>query len=437
MSFPKDFIWGAATASYQIEGAALEDGRGECIWHRFSHTPGKVFNGDTGDVACDHYHRYYEDVALMKDLGLRGYRFSISWPRVISAGTGLHNPAGLDFYDRLVDSLLEANIIPFVTLYHWDLPQALQDRGGWVNPDSVQWFSDYAGLMASQLGDRVKHWATFNEPRVVSHEGFLTGKHAPGIQNLPKMLQVAHHLLLAHGAAVPVIREQVNDAEVGVVLDLYAVDPMYESDAEAAAIYDGFRNRWFLDPVFRGSYPEDVAEVLDDALADIDLGAIQAAQVPLDFVGLNYYFRLMVEADEQAKPLPLQAFTHPDSPITAMGWEIYPEGLYRLLTRLHQEYGTETIYVTENGVALDDPTPNQGIVEDPQRVAYLEQHFDAAARAIQDGVPLKGYFVWSLMDNFEWSFGFSKRFGLIYIDYETLERIPKRSALYYKGKIAQ
>lgn len=436
MNYPADFIWGAATASYQIEGGGLEDGRGECIWHRFSHTPGNVLNGDTGDVACDHYHRYRDDVALMAQLGLKAYRFSISWPRVIPAGTGSTNPAGLDFYDRLVDALLEANIRPFATLYHWDLPQALQDQGGWENPASVQWFADYTGLMANRLGDRVKDWMTINEPWVVAFLGNWIGAHAPGKKDLHTAFVVAHHLLLAHGAAVPVIRSAVPDAQVGIVLNLNYLDAASSDpkDQEVARRVEGMNNFWFLDPVFKGHYPAYMVDLLGPMLEGIDLDAVSAAAVPTDLFGINYYTRNTFAYDEAA-PMQIGTVRHEHENYTEMDWEVYPDGLKRLLLQVHREYGPAAIYVTENGAAYNDPPPVNGVVEDPQRVAYLEAHFAAAAEVMAQGVPLKGYFVWSLLDNFEWSFGYSKRFGIVHVDYATQVRTPKRSALYLQSMI--
>ncbi len=430
-TFPKDFIWGVATSAYQIEGASLEDGRGECIWHRFSHTYGNVWENHNGDVACDHYHRYSDDIRLMQSLGVHAYRFSTSWPRVLSTGTGQPNPAGLDFYDRLVDELLVTGIEPFLTLYHWDLPQALQDQGGWANPASVQWFASYAELMAKRLGDRVKHWATHNEPWVIAFMGNHLGVHAPGIQDLPTALRVAHHLLLSHGAAVPVIRQHVTDAQVGLVLDQVFFQPASDDpqDVQAARVKDNTRNLWFLNPIFKGHYPAEAVAHYGNALDGIDLEAVKQAHLPLDFIGVNYYRRNFVGQQGLVD-------SPADAPHTAMGWEIYPQGLYEILTRAALEYVPPAIYITENGAAFDDAPPQNGVVEDPARVKYLQQHFEAAAKAIADGVPLKGYFVWSLLDNFEWAFGYDKRFGIVHVDFETLQRVPKRSALYLKEIIA-
>lgn len=438
MVFPKDFLWGAATASYQIEGGGLTDGRGECIWHRFSHTPGNVVNGDTGDVACDHYHRYREDVALMKELGLKAYRFSTSWPRVLPNGIGQINRAGIDFYSRLVDELLEADIRPFITLYHWDLPQALQDKGGWENPDSVKWFGDYAGIMANALGDRITDWTTLNEPFVISFVGNFFGTHAPGKQDIKAAYLVAHHLMLAHGAAVPVIRQAVPNARVGITIDLGYFESPTDNEADVQAAYreDGFKNRWFLDAALKGRYPADIVALLGDILEDIDLAAVKSAAVPVDFLGINYYRRHLFVAGSDG--LFSSKDVEPDgSEFTAMGWEIYPDGLRKLLVRVAEEYKPPVIYVTENGAAFDDPPPAQGVVNDPRRAAYLRDHFAAASQAIEQGVPLKGYFVWSLLDNFEWAEGYNKRFGIIYVDYATQKRTFKSSARYYQQLISE
>lgn len=437
MAFPKDFIWGAATASYQIEGAALEDGRGECIWTRFSHTPGKVLNGDTGDVACDHYHLYPEDVALMRDLGIGAYRFSISWPRVIPAGTGALNPAGLDFYDRLVDAICAAGITPWVTLYHWDLPQALQDRGGWTNPEIIGWFADYTDVVTRRLGDRVQNWFTHNEPFCTAFLGHLWGAHAPGLTDPQAAFRAAHHALIAHGEAVPVIRRNVPGAKAGIVLNpspqVSATD--HPEDVRLAQRGDAMTNRLFLDAVFKGQYPADLIEFAGALTDGIDLSAVQKASVKCDFLGINYYMRWVIahvpgKPDEQTYAFP------PDAEFTAMGWEIYPQGLTDMLTRIHREYGPIDLYITENGAAFDDPEPTNGVVEDPRRVAFLRGYLAAAEAAIAQGVPLKGYFVWSLLDNFEWGYGYSKRFGIYHVDFQTQKRTPKQSALFYKRLIA-
>ncbi|MBZ0310033.1 MAG: beta-glucosidase [Anaerolineae bacterium] len=437
MTFPQEFLWGAATSSYQIEGASLEDGRGECIWHRFSHTPGNVTNNEHGDVACDHYHRYQEDVALMKDLGIQAYRFSIAWPRVMPEGIGRVNEPGLDFYNRLVDELLAAGIRPFVTLYHWDLPQALQDKGGWANRDILGWFSDYTALMAKTLGDRVKDWMTINEPFVVSFVGHHQGRHAPGIRHLPTAIKVAHHELLAHGKAVPIIREQVPGASVGIVLDYGPAYPASDSeqDKDAARRWDGYHNRWFLDPIFKGSYPADIVEIYGDMMADLDVSEISAAAVPTDFVGVNYYTRSVNAWDATQPPLHFRGVLPPNIETTTMNWEIYPDGLRQSLMRIHQDYAPKAIYIAENGSAFEDAAPTNGVVEDPRRAAYLESHLKAVEQAIAEGAPVTGYFAWSLLDNFEWAFGYEKRFGIVHVDFETLKRTPKRTAYVYRDWI--
>ncbi len=436
MAIPKDFLWGTATASYQIEGGARTEGRGESIWDRFSHTPGKVKNGDTGDVACDHLHRYPEDVALMADLGVQAYRFSVAWPRVLPQGTGTANEAGIDFYDRLVDELLAKNIQPYATLYHWDLPQVLQDQGGWTNPDSPKWFADYTDLITRALGDRIKGWITLNEPWCVAILGNLMGVHAPGIQDAPTAFRVAHQLHLAHGEAVRVIRRNCPGTPAGITLNLTPGSAYSDSEAdqEALRLYDGITNRWFLDPVFKGEYPADMLEPLAPMLEGIALDEVKSAAEPMDFLGINYYTRTIVQWDD-ASPVHFSPIRAQNAEFTAMDWEIYPEGLTDLLVRIHREYQPSVIYITENGAAFDDPEPENGAVHDPQRVEYLRQHFKAVGDAIAQDVPVKGYFVWSFMDNFEWAEGYDKRFGIVRVNYDTQERTPKDSALYLKQVI--
>jgi beta-glucosidase len=438
MPFPKDFLWGVATSSYQIEGGGLSEGRGESIWDRFSHTPGKTKNGDTGDVACDHLHLYKEDVALMKSLGVDAYRFSIAWPRVIPQGTGVTNEAGLDFYDRLVDELLRQDIQPFATLYHWDLPQALQDQGGWTNPESPEWFAQYTDLMTRRLGDRIKGWITHNEPWCISLLSNLMGQHAPGLNDPNTAYTVAHYLNLAHGEAMKVIRQNCPDTPAGIVLNLTPATPASnsEQDKHAAHIFDGWFNRWFLDPVFKGEYPEDMVELLTPVLQGIDLGQVKSAAQPMDFIGINYYTRSVVRWDE-SNPFKFGSIKPEDAEFTAMDWEIYPQGLTDIIVRVHEDYHPPAIYVTENGVAFDDPAPVNGAVADTNREAYIKSHFEAAESAIEQGAPLKGYFVWSFMDNFEWAEGYDKRFGIVHVDYTTLQRTPKQSALWYRDFIKQ
>lgn len=436
MKFPPNFVWGAATASYQIEGSA-GGRRGECIWDRFSHTPGNVTNGDTGDVACDHLHRYREDIAIMRDLGLDAYRYSISWPRIIPDGTGRLNQEGLDFYKSLTDALLEAGITPYVTLYHWDLPQALQARGGWESPDSVRWFADYAAVVVEHLGDRVQHWITHNEPWCTAFLGNLLGIHAPGKRDAAAAFRVAHHLLISHGAAAQAIRARQADSTVGIAINMNGITPASADprDADAARNMDGFANRWFLDPLFRGTYPADMLPYFTGALDGIDLDAVRAAAVPLDFLGLNYYTRDNYAWDEN-HPIKAATVKTPGAPRTAMDWEVHPPSLTDILVRLNRDYDVPPIMITENGAAFDDPAPVDGTVDDPERVAYLRGHLAAVADAIALGVPVQGYFVWSLLDNFEWAEGYSKRFGIVRVDFDTLERTPKESARYYRDVIA-
>ena len=428
--FPAEFVWGAATASYQIEGAANEDGRGESIWDRFSATPGKVRTGDTGLVACDFYHRYRDDVALMCDLGLDAFRFSIAWPRILPEGRGRVNQAGLDFYDRVLDELLANDIEPFVTLYHWDLPQALEDRGGWASRETVDAFTEYVQVVVDRLGDRVGRWITHNEPQVASWAGYGSGNHAPGRRSKSDATAAAHHLLLSHGRALELIRAAAPNATVGITLNLYSVQAEGddESAADVARRIDGGDNRWFLDPIFRGEYPADVLELLGDAAPPVEDGDLAVISRPLDFLGVNNYSRLVI--GEGGKPLRSSSSLYTD-----MDWEVYPDGLYEVLMRLHDEYAVPRIYITENGAAFGDIRGHDGEVPDPERQEYLEGYIRAVGRAVQAGVPVSGYFVWSFLDNFEWAHGYSKRFGIVYVDYPTLERVPKGSFHWYRDLI--
>lgn len=431
LTFPPDFTWGTATASFQIEGGI--DERGRCIWDDFCRWPGKVHQGDTGDIADDHYHLYKQDVALMAELGFKGYRFSVSWPRVLKEGTGEVNQIGLDFYDRLVDELLTAGIKPYVTLYHWDLPSSLQRLGGWAARDTANRFVDYAQIVAERLGDRVHDWITHNEPWVVAFVGNLFGAHAPGWQDLGLALQIGHNLLLSHGLAVPVIREASPGSQVGITLNLYPAYPASDSAADVAAtrIQDGFSNRWFLDPVFKGRYPEDLWALFGGQVPRIESTDLSIISRPIDFLGINYYSRSLVAADPTA-PNGIKTL-HPEGEYTLMDWEVYPQGLTDILMQVHRDYAPKAIFVTENGCAYEDQLMPDGRVHDAKRTAYLRAHFAAAHRAIAQGVPLKGYFVWSLMDNFEWAFGYDRRFGIVYVDFQTLKRYPKDSALFCKA----
>jgi len=437
LTFPNNFIWGAATAAYQIEGAWDEDGKGESIWDRFSHTPGKVFNNDNGDVACDHYHRWRDDIALMCELGLQAYRFSIAWPRILPEGIGAVNQPGLDFYDRLVDGLLEAGITPFATLYHWDLPQALQDENGWANRAVVGAFANYADIVSRRLGDRVKHWITHNEPWCTSFLGNYVGNHAPGLREGP-MLAVAHHVLMSHGAAAPVLRANSPGADVGISLNFSPAYPASDSaeDQAAAQRFDGFFNRWFLDPIYGRGYPEDMVALYGQAMPNIPADDLEKIAAPIDFLGVNYYNRAVIVDDPAAAPLRLGS-VRPEGEYTAMDWEVYPEALRALLVRLTRDYGPAKLYITENGSAYDDTFAPDGAIHDERRVRYLESHLMAAHAAIGEGVPLAGYFAWSLMDNFEWAYGYDKRFGIVHVDYETQQRTPKDSARVYSAVIGR
>lgn len=435
--FPEGFIWGAATSSYQIEGAWDEDGKGESIWDRFCHTPGKIDNGDVGDVSANHYRYWQDDLQLMKEVGLQAYRFSISWPRILPNGTGEVNQKGLDFYSRLVDGLLEAGIEPFLTLYHWDLPQALQDRGGWPARGIVDAFENYTNIVSKSLGDRVKHWMTFNEPWVSAWMGHYNGEHAPGHQDLEEMLLAAHHLLLSHGRAVPVIRENVPDGEAGIVLNLY---PMYaaspsEPDRKLANLWDGMQNRWYLDPIAGRGYPQDVVEHFGHRMNFIQDGDMESIAEPIDFLGLNYYKRGLHRDAEAPENYPQ---THLRSEwVTDMDWEVTPKQLYDLLIRVQYDYKFPKLYITENGAAFSDTVMPDGTILDAERTEYLRLHFIQAAKAIQAGVNLAGYFVWSFLDNFEWARGYRMRFGIVHVDFDTLHRRLKHSALWYRDVIKQ
>ncbi len=431
--FPDTFLWGAATSAYQIEGSPLADGAGPSNWHRFAHTPGRIANGDTGDVACDHYRRAEADVALMRGLGLGAYRFSISWPRILPEGRGRVNPKGIAFYDRLVDSLLAAEIQPAATLYHWDLPAALEDRGGWLDRDIAAWFADYAGIMARALGDRVMLWATLNEPWVVTDAGFLHGVHPPGHRRVADVPVAAHNLLRAHGAGIRALRAE-GVARAGLVVNLEPKYPASDAvaDLDATRRADAYMNRQFLDPVFFGRYPDELAEIFGadwPAFPDDDFDLIRE---PLDFLGINYYTR-SVTRDDPAAPLVRAGRVRQDRHLhTALDWEVYPSALTEVLLWVRDRYGAIPLYVTENGAAFDDPAAAAGsLVSDPLRVAYLRDHLRAARSAIEQGVDLRGYFVWSLLDNLEWGEGYSKRFGIVHVDFATQRRTPKASARFY------
>jgi beta-glucosidase len=439
--YPPGFRFGAATAAYQIEGAWDEDGRGESIWDRFCHTPGKVARGDTGDVACDHYHRWREDLDLLAALRIESYRFSISWSRVQPDGRGALNPKGVAFYRQLAEGLLERGIEPVATLYHWDLPQALQDTGGWAARETTERFAEYARLMAEQLGDVVAQWITHNEPWVIAFLGHAHGVKAPGVKDWATALRVSHHLLLSHGLAVQALRAAVPaGTPLGITLNLQPERPLTDSDEDRAAarIADGYANRWFLDPVLRGSYPEDMLEVFGRSFGPPDSvrpGDLDTIAQPLDFLGVNYYFPQRVSADPDAAPLGVR-HADPVGPLTTMGWEQDPSGLQEILVRIRDDYGDVPIAITENGAAFPDGAEVDGCVDDPARVEYLRGHIAAVGRAIAAGVDIRRYFVWSLLDNFEWEHGYEPRFGIVHVDFESLRRVPKRSALWYRDHIA-
>jgi beta-glucosidase len=451
LPFPAGFTWGAATAAYQVEGAAAADGRGPSVWDTFSHTPGKVRGGDTGDIACDSYNRYEQDADLIKSLGLSAYRFSISWPRILPAGEGGRgavNQAGLDYYKRLLDALAERGISPTVTLFHWDTPQALQDKGGWASRETAPRFADYAAVLGEALGDRVPRWITLNEPHVVAHNGHRTGVHAPGLQDDDAAAAVTHHLLLGHGLAASALRAaSPARTDVGITLSLSPVrlGPGATQDLQhAARVTDASGNGLFLDPLLHGRYPEHAApEVLPpaDLIRDGDLKTIST---PLDFLGVNYYRSThlrhgdparLLRGEEPALPgLGGVVQFHPaELEHTNMGWLIDPEGLYELLLRLSKDAPGLRLYVTENGRAAEDYVGTDGVVNDLERIKFLHQHLHAAARAATDGANLAGYYVWSLLDNFEWAYGYQKRFGIVYVDFATQNRIPKASAGFYAG----
>ena len=440
--FPPHFVWGIATAAYQIEGAWNEDGRAPSIWDTFSHTPGKIERNENGDVASDHYHRWETDLDLMVELGIKAYRFSISWPRVIPLGNGTPNPAGLDFYDRLVDGLLARGIEPFVTLYHWDLPQALQDRGGWTAEKIVIAFGEYTRVVAQRLGDRIQNWITLNEPMAATLAGHFLGIHAPGIQNPLAAFKVGLNLLRSHGLAVQVLRATARpDAQIGITLNLSPVHPASDrtEDQEAAQRFDLVTNRVFLEPVLLGTDPEESGRLFGLLAPRVSAEQLALIAQPIDFLGVNYYTRSVIGHDPS---IPLIKFNqvHPEGNEYSQMWEIYPEGLYEILDRVWQEYlyphhPEMDILITENGICVPDGIDSDGHVRDERRIRYLQSHLDQVWRSISAGMPVKGYFCWSFMDNFEWSFGYRMRFGLVYVDFENQRRILKHSGLWYRNVI--
>lgn len=454
--FPHDFLWGTATASYQIEGAVDVDGRRPSIWDTYSRQPGAIRNGDTGDIACDHYHRMNEDLDLMRELGVGSYRFSVAWPRIQPDGKGPANQAGLDFYRRLVNGLRDRDIEPTLTLYHWDLPQALEDEGGWCVRDTAERFAEYVDLVARSLGTDVERWITLNEPWCSAWLGYGSGRHAPGVQDIGKAVAANHHLLLAHGLAVPILRSAVPSAKVGITLNLGVHRPGtdHADDVAAARRADGNLNRLFLDPIFHGHYPEDMLEHYETnqpGFSVIQAGDLEIISPPLDFLGVNYYFpgtvmdaKRISEArvagygvplGEQFPDLRVLSLATPGIDTTSMGWEVDASGLTELLVRIKKEYTDLPIYITENGAAFDDYVDPNNYVLDHNRVAYLQEHISAVHDAIDAGVNVQGYFVWSLLDNFEWSFGYSRRFGIVWVDFPSGDRLPKASFEWYRETI--
>jgi beta-glucosidase len=431
-NFPNDFLWGAATSAYQIEGSPTADGAGESIWHKFSHRRGTIADGTNGDDACDHYRRFASDVELMRELGLNAYRFSTSWARVMPEGVGRVNQAGLDFYKRLIDTLLQHGVRPMLTLYHWDLPQALEERGGWVNPEVIKWFTEYAQLMYRTFDDRVPLWCTINEPWVIADQGYVEGRHAPGKRDWSQAAAVSKNLLLSHAAAVDAYRS-IGKHQIGLVVNLVPVHPASDDEADRAAAnrLDAYLNRQYLDPALLGVIPPELPEMFGDTWphwSDDDLRRVQRS---VDFIGVNYYLRLIARDDPTCGPTRARAGAQPGSPCTAMGWEIFPRGLTDTLVWIKSRYGDIAQHVTENGAAFDDPPTLKNGIFDAERIEYLKEHLTAAHQAIEAGVNLQGYFLWSLLDNFEWACGYSKRFGIVHVDFETQRRTAKSSAHFY------
>jgi beta-glucosidase len=430
--FPADFLFGTATASYQIEGAVEEDGRAPSIWDTFSHTPGKVKNGDHGDVACDHYHRWGEDLDLMQRLGMKAYRFSVAWPRVVPRGRGAVNEKGLDFYDRLVDGLLERGLSPHVTLFHWDLPQVLQDEGGWTRRETAQAMAEYARAVAQRLGDRVATWATHNEPFCAAFLGHAWGKHAPGLSDPAAAMTASHHLLLSHGLSVQAVRAVLPGARIGIVNNPAPIHPASDrpEDAAAAGRIDALRNRWFHDPVFGRGYPREIVERAPGFEQVVRPGDLEIISAPIDWVGVNYYNRQVV-AHAPGEGLLEVRSVRTENEHTSIGWEVYPDALRELLVRIHRDWKPKAIMVTENGAAWEDVPGPSDRVEDEQRRRYIEDHLAACRAALREGVPLRGYFVWTLLDNFEWAEGYAHRFGVVRMATPGGARVVKRSGEWY------
>ncbi|MFV2046375.1 beta-glucosidase [Metabacillus litoralis] len=438
IQFPKDMKWGTATASYQIEGAANEDGRGPSIWDTFSHTPGKVKGGDNGDIACDSYHRYEEDIRIMKDLGIDYYRFSVAWPRIYPNGKGDINPKGLEYYHDFVDKLIENGIEPMCTLYHWDLPQALQDQGGWANRETIDAFVQYAETMFREFKGKIKYWITLNEPWCISFLSNHIGAHAPGYQDLQLATDISHHLLVAHGRAVKKFRELEVEGQIGFAPNTTWLDPFsdQQEDLDACQREIGHYVEWFMDPVFKGEYPQFMVEWFKKKGVELHIqsGDLDDINQPIDFLGINYYTGHIARYKENTGLFDFE-YIEMGYERTDIDWPVYPEGFFKVLTHITKRYGDVPIYITENGACYNDE-PVNGKVGDERRIKYLQQHLTALSQAIESGVNIKGYFVWSLMDNFEWAEGYSKRFGIVHVDYNTLERTKKDSFYWYKKMIA-
>ncbi len=444
ISFPRNFFWGAATAAYQIEGAWNEDGKGESIWDRFSHTPGKIKNGDTGDIACDSYHRWQEDIALLRAMNLNSYRFSISWPRIQPAGAGPATPRGVDYYSRLVDALLEARIRPFVTLYHWDLPQALEDAGGWPNRDTASRFADYVDVVTRALGDRVSDWMLFNEPTAFIDLGYLEGKHAPGRRSLLDFLRASHTVNLAQGAGFRALKATHPAARVGTAFSMSACEPASDSEPDrlAAERAHAVTNLWFLEPALKGRYPDALA-FLPETIMRIKSGDLDKMRAPLDFIGINLYYRTIASSPSTVERLshaqqwlfPVKMTGGQQGPKTGIGWEVWPQAMYDIIMRISRDFSRPQIEITESGCAYNDGPDASGAIHDARRIDYHRQYLQAVARAIADGADVRSYHAWTLLDNFEWAEGFSQRFGLAYVDFKTQQRTIKESGRWY-AKVA-
>lgn len=435
--FPSDFLWGVATSAYQYEGSPLVDDAGENIWHRYCREPGRILNGDTGDVACDFYNHFCDDIALAEEIGIRAWRFSIGWARVLPGGIGKVNPKGVAFYDRFIDRLLERKIIPFVTLYHWDMPQALEDRGGWLNEDVANWLGEFTDVATRAFHDRVPFWATINEPGIITEKAYVTGAYAPGHRNPAEAPIVARNLLRAHGVSVQAARA-TGVRKIGIVVNLKPKHPATDDprDHEAARRADAFRNRQFLDAILLGTSPEELPQMFGSDWRPLSDADMALAHQPVDFIGINYYTRNVIRHDPTFLPTRSMAVHDDTRPHTLMGWEVYPEGMYEVLTWAHARYPGVPLYITENGAAFADPVGTNGcVVEDGERVDFLRRHFEAALRARAEGVDLRGYFIWSLLDNFEWNSGYARPFGLYQVDFATQRRTPKLSSRYFSDVI--